>query len=104
MIVIGDYDMHKKLLLILTMISIVVLAGCAKTTSPINPGTDYGSIQKQCETLSGKWLDDSKECENISEKDCTSLDGIFSECESACRNDPKAEVCTMQCVIVCKFK
>ncbi len=28
---------------------------------------------------------------------------IFKECESACRNDKEAMICTLQCVLVCNF-
>lgn len=33
---------------------------------------------------------------------CESAKGTWNECASACRNDPKAEMCTMQCVLICE--
>lgn len=57
----------------------------------------------QCVTNGGQWLSEFNECENISENLCTEMNGTFKECESACRHDPDAEMCTMQCVQVCEF-
>lgn len=56
-----------------------------------------------CLSFDGNWLSESKECEGMSKEQCETLGGSFNECASACRNNPKAEVCTMQCVMVCKF-
>lgn len=56
-----------------------------------------------CLSFDGNWLSDSQECEGMSKEQCETLGGIFNECASACRNDPEAEICTMQCVIVCQF-
>jgi hypothetical protein len=62
------------------------------------------TLAQQCSDIDGTWIDDAKECVGITEKECTGLGGTFNECASACRNDPNAEVCTMQCVQVCQFK
>lgn len=56
-----------------------------------------------CEELEGTPLEEYNECEHISQDACEYLNGEFHECESACRNDPNAEICTMECVSVCKF-
>ena len=56
-----------------------------------------------CLSFDGNWLPDSKECEGMAKEQCENLGGTFNECASACRNNPKAEVCTQQCVIVCQF-
>jgi hypothetical protein len=56
-----------------------------------------------CQELGGNPLAEYGECEHISESACEYLGGTFNECESACRNDPDAEMCTLQCVIVCDF-
>jgi len=61
----------------------------------------YTDLQTACEKNSGKWLDEFNECEGISQQTCEANDGIFNECASACRHNPKAEACTMQCVPVC---
>ncbi|NQU99015.1 hypothetical protein HQ533_06145 [Candidatus Woesearchaeota archaeon] len=69
---------------------------------------DNGGIaltkQENCEYLEGTWVEGFNECEYISEDQCTTIGGTFNECASACRNDPDAEMCTMQCVIVCEFE
>jgi len=56
-----------------------------------------------CELFAGTWLSEYKECEGISERDCLSRGGYFNECASACRHNPGAEVCTMQCIPVCEY-
>lgn len=59
--------------------------------------------KQSCEDLNGKWVGDFNECEDISQQDCQDLGGKFNECASACRNDPEAEICTMQCIPLCEF-
>jgi hypothetical protein len=61
-------------------------------------------LQSACQNASGNWLAVSRECEGVSQEQCNLMNGEFNECASACRNDPNAEVCTLQCVIVCQFK
>ncbi|MFT4261427.1 MAG: hypothetical protein ACMXX9_03270 [Candidatus Woesearchaeota archaeon] len=56
-----------------------------------------------CEVAGGNALPEFSECEYISQQICQELGGEFFECESACRNDPEAMFCTLQCVQVCKF-
>ncbi|MBU0706586.1 hypothetical protein KJ657_02610 [Patescibacteria group bacterium] len=69
-------------------------------TIPTDEGPD---LKGNCESAEGTWLPDSSECEYISKDKCEELGGTFNECASACRNDPEAEICTMQCVQVCQF-
>ena len=57
-----------------------------------------------CERYNGNWLTEHRECEYISPQQCSLMGGEFSECESACRNDPTAEICTLQCVLVCSIE
>jgi hypothetical protein len=56
-----------------------------------------------CNELEGTWIDIANECEGISEEQCINLGGNYNTCASACRNDPEAIMCTMQCVFVCEF-
>ena len=56
-----------------------------------------------CISSGGTWLPESKECEGIDKETCEQIGGQFNECASACRNDPEAEICTLQCVLVCQF-
>jgi len=60
-------------------------------------------LAKDCEDNNGTWLEEYQECEMAGEEWCEKAGGEFFECESACRHDPEAEFCTMQCVQVCKF-
>jgi hypothetical protein len=61
------------------------------------------NLQGACLSFDGTWLEDSMECEGMSQEQCESLGGEFNECASACRNDPEAQVCTLQCIVVCDF-
>ncbi len=70
----------------------------------------YENIKKQntamriCQESGGNWLWEHQECEYIGEEFCDQIGGIFLPCESACRHDPDADFCTMQCVPVCKLE
>lgn len=59
------------------------------------------NLENICITFGGNWLHEFNECENISKDQCSEMMGVFKECESACRHDLEAEMCTMQCVLVC---
>ncbi|MBN2096320.1 hypothetical protein JW752_02870 [Candidatus Peregrinibacteria bacterium] len=56
-----------------------------------------------CKEAGGNWLSEYNECEYGSREWCEEAGGTYSECESACRHDPDAEICTLQCVMVCQF-
>ncbi len=60
-------------------------------------------LKGTCESAEGTWLPDSSECENLSKESCENIGGTYNECASACRNDPEAEICTLQCILVCQF-
>lgn len=67
------------------------------------PVCSFETPEKACESAGGEWLAEHNECEYISEENCTETGGEFDECESACRHDPDAEMCTQECVPVCKY-
>lgn len=54
-----------------------------------------------CEENGWIFIEEFNECEWLSEETCNEAGGEFNECASACRNNPEAEICTMQCVLVC---
>lgn len=60
----------------------------------------------ECENKGGEWFSGSNVCEinSLSKQECLAQGGEFNECASACRHDPEAEMCTMQCVLTCTFK
>ena len=60
-------------------------------------------LEELCISEGGNWIESAKECEGISRDYCDELGGNFNECASACRNDPDAMICTLQCVLVCEF-
>lgn len=61
------------------------------------------NLQGACLSFDGNWLEATQECEGMGQEMCDDLGGTYNECASACRNNPDAELCTMQCVQVCKF-
>jgi hypothetical protein len=67
------------------------------------PGPAVGDYSAECVKNNGNWLEQYQECEYISQTWCEQSGGVFKECESACRHDPKATMCTLQCVPVCQF-
>lgn len=60
--------------------------------------------QNLCNSQGGQWSEKVRECLGVGKKVCESIGGQFNECASACRNNPEAQVCTMQCVQVCSIK
>lgn len=56
-----------------------------------------------CKKVWWNWSGRFQECLGIDEPTCDKIGGTFNECASACRNDPKAEGCTSQCVQICKM-
>lgn len=74
--------------------------GCGDIT---DRDLNNNDLINRCNDTGGNWLSDYYECENISRGLCEEMDGVFNECESACRHNPETDVCTMQCVAVCKF-
>jgi membrane-bound inhibitor of C-type lysozyme len=62
--------------------------------------------KSSCEQNSGIWYVDNNTCEinSFSEEECKAKGGEFNSCASACRHDPKAQMCTLQCVLTCSFK
>ncbi len=57
-----------------------------------------------CVSFGGEWSAEFSECLGIAGDVCMEIGGNWNECASACRNNPNAEICTMQCVQVCDFK
>ena len=69
----------------------------------INTENTNSSLQIKCAENNGKWIEEAKECEGLTKETCEKLNGSFDDCASACRNNPSTRICTMQCVIVCRF-
>lgn len=59
------------------------------------------SPESRCNNHGGNWLEEFSECEFISAEQCSEMNGMYKECESACRHMPDAEVCIAMCVPVC---
>jgi len=62
----------------------------------------YSTSESICASSpNGKWISDYNECEGITNNTCNLLNGEFNHCASACRHDPKATICALNCVPVC---
>ena len=85
---------YTKLFIIIIILVSTLLSGCVKKDL---------SISEKCESLNGVWIDEYSECEVPSRAACNELGGNYNGCESACRHDPDAQVCTAQCIQVCSF-
>lgn len=59
------------------------------------------SHEALCQKHGGNWIQEFNECETVSEDQCSTMNGVFYECESACRHIPESTACTLQCVQVC---
>ncbi len=99
--------MKKISFLIFIVIFFVSLSACVKDREPQvidEPQDEIStiSISERCEANEGAWLEDFQECEFISEDWCLENEGIFNECESACRHT-NDEICILMCVPVCIF-
>jgi hypothetical protein len=97
-------------IILLTSVTLISLISVSKIQPPSQPteptplsGERTISTESKCKILGGVWLENWGECENITEDQCTELDGTYANCESACRHDPTAEVCIEICVAVCKL-
>ncbi len=79
-----------------------------KQTTNVNVGQQVNNSQNQdkktlCENAQGVYDNQWQECSGIDATTCNKIGGDFVECGSACRHNPDAEICTMQCVIYCQM-
>lgn len=82
---------------VIDFIDLPVIGGAAGTVPA-------GTTESMCIAMGGEWSGEFQECLGISGEACFEIGGNWNECASACRNNPEAEICTMQCVQVCDFK
>lgn len=66
-------------------------------------GKNAVSVGNRCELSGGEWSSEFKECLRVDKIMCESIGGEYNECASACRHNPNAQICTLQCVMVCEF-
>jgi len=67
------------------------------------PVVTAGAEGVKCTESGGLWNATHKECGGIDANKCSAIGGIFNECGSACRHNPNAEMCTLQCVQYCQM-
>lgn len=78
--------------------------GASAAVGGTNGGSATPNTAAACASNGGQWSSQFKECTGVGSAVCGNIGGQFNECASACRNDPSAQMCTMQCVQVCQFK
>lgn len=78
----------------------VEIAYAGECEEEILPEMMYGEL---CTMDNGEWDEEHQECLGVNEESCQAMGGMFNECASACRHNPEAQMCTMQCVVVCSF-
>lgn len=72
-------------------------------TSASNLSENDVTKQALCVEKGGIYDAAYAECSNISSIDCVNIGGKEIVCGSACRHDPAAEICTMECVAYCQM-
>lgn len=97
-------NISNKSILFFIMIFLFFISGCTDIDIGKEKQTNsQNNNEELCINENGTWIDGANECEGISKQACEKIGGTFNPCASACRNDPDAEFCTMQCVMVCQF-
>lgn len=74
-----------------------------KNINTINFKEEYEKHERNCNDNEGTF-NEFDECLGINQNTCSKIGGKFNSCASACRNNPDAKICTMQCVMVCQFE
>jgi len=83
---------------------IALLVTVVISTIGIAQDAHTAELAKACQSKSGKWLEQYRECESADKQWCAAAGGEFNECGSACRHNPDpAAPCTLQCVPLCVF-
>lgn len=96
--------MKKNISIVIALLALMLIAAGAYFFSVQSiPTKLILNLNNNCQTNGGNWLDDYQECENANQYWCEKNNGKFFSCESACRHNSDAEICTKQCVPVCKF-
>lgn len=79
------------------------LPGSPVSNTDTEDDNQQNDTASSCTSAGGNWLAEHGECAYISFEWCSKHAGDFNECASACRHQPEAEICTMQCVPVCQL-
>lgn len=69
----------------------------------VGDGSQLSAQGKACVGQGGSWDPQYDECVGVRPTQCETIGGEYNECASACRHNPEAEVCTLQCVQVCQL-
>jgi hypothetical protein len=81
-----------------------VTPGGAELDMGIGDASEPTPKGKACIREGGSWDPQYEECVGVRPAQCEAIGGIFNECASACRHNPEAEICTLQCVQVCHLR
>lgn len=75
----------------------------AELDTGVGDASQMSADGKACIAQGGSWDPQYRECVGVRPLQCDAIGGAFNECASACRHNPDAEVCTLQCVQVCQL-
>ena len=95
--------MTKNKTCLIVLVIILILVGAYMYSNKTEAPVVSDSMMSACTDAGGNYDAVFKECTMIGAEQCVAIGGTFNECASACRNDPSAEMCTLQCVQVCEF-
>ncbi len=79
------------------------LTGGAELDMGVGDASPMSADGKACVGQGGTWDPQYKECVGVRPAQCEAIGGEYNECASACRHNPDAEACTLQCVQVCQL-
>lgn len=80
-----------------------IFEGEADADMGVGDGSKPSPQGQACIAQGGSWDPQYQECVGIRPAQCEAIGGEYNECASACRHNPEAEVCTLQCVQVCQL-
>ncbi|MFS8131191.1 MAG: hypothetical protein ACMG57_04385 [Candidatus Dojkabacteria bacterium] len=81
-----------------------ILLGTTLKKTMNTKNEDITSVSTKCSNENGVWVENTKECEGVSEPFCRNLNGTFDACASPCRNKGGQVACIQMCLQVCTFK
>lgn len=90
---------------VLTFLVVIAVSmlSLASMNMGANPPDDVLSDREVCEGAGGEYLEEHTECVGVEESTCDTLNGEYTSCGSACRNNPDADMCIESCVKVCEL-
>jgi hypothetical protein len=80
-----------------------IFEGDVEADMGVGDGSQLSAEGRSCISQGGTWDPQYDECVGVRPAQCEAIGGEYNECASACRHNPGAEACTLQCVQVCQL-